>query len=120
MPNSNDFLINVIDKQLKELRDLKTKDRFDNVIVIEENGNAFKFEFQDTSKFAFKVKVKVTYRLKDDRKLGIKVFNNSIENIVKGYNYAYGNIICDISRQERSYIDVFIMYLVNIIKDLKR
>lgn len=112
-------LFNVIDKQLKELRELKTKDRFDNVIVIKENGNAFKFEFQDTSnKFAFKVKV--TYRFKDDRKFGIKVFNNSIENIVKGYNYACGNIICDISRQERSYIDVFIMYLVNIINDLKR
>lgn len=116
MKNSNDFLLDVIDNQLKELRELKTKDRFDNMIIVRENGNLFKFEFQDTDKFS--LKVKVTYRLKNDRKLGIKVFRNSIENIVVGYNYACGNIICDISKQERSYIDVFLMYLVNIIKKI--
>lgn len=115
---NDDFLIDTIDKELKWLRELKTHDRFDNMIIVRENGNTFKFEFQDTGKSSFKVKV--TYRLKDDRKLGIKVFNNMIENIVAGYNYGCGNIICDISRQERSYIDVFIMYLVNIINDLKR
>lgn len=59
-------------------------------------------------------------RLKNDRKLGIKVFNNIIKNIVNGYNYGCGNVICDISRQEQSCIDVFIMYLADIINDLKR
>lgn len=118
MKNSNDLLIDVIDNQLKGLRELKTHDRSDNMIIVRENGNTFKFEFQDIDKFSFRAKV--TYRLKDDRKLGIKVFKNIIKNIVVGYNYGCGNVICDISKQERSYIDVFIMYLANIINDLKR
>lgn len=118
MQNSNDCLIEVIDNELQRLRELKTKDIFDNMIIIKENGNTFKLEFQDTAKFAFRVKV--TYRLKNDRKLGIKVFNNIIKNIVNGYNYGCGNVICDISGQGQSYIDVFIMYLANIINDLKR
>lgn len=63
MQNSNDCLIEAIDNELQRLRELKTKDRFDNMII-KENGNTFKLEFQDTAKFAFRVKV--TYRLKND------------------------------------------------------
>lgn len=110
-------LINTIDKELKWLRELKTKDRFDNMIIVKENGNMFKFEFKDIDKFSFKVKV--TYRLKNDRKLGIEVFKNIIKDIVVGYNYGCGNVICDISKQEQSHIDVFVMYLVSIINNLK-